>query len=121
MRDVLIVILPEAGIILNLLICINNANDASAYSCQSTGRAPMLLLFAFLRPEVDVSPPGGLGHRNVCFELVAVAHEQLNDRPLRPNCCPMICGAEGLLRQELPAIQTGAYFMLAMTADGTMR
>jgi hypothetical protein len=31
----------------------------------------------------------------------------------------MICGAEGLLRQELPAIQTGAYFMLAMTADGT--
>ena len=48
----------------------------------------MLLLFAFLRPEVDVSPLGGLGHRNVCFELGAVAHVQLNDRPLWPTSTP---------------------------------
>ena len=29
----------------------------------------------------------------------------------------MVCGAEGLLQEELPAIQSGAFFAVAMTAS----
>jgi hypothetical protein len=41
------------------------------------------------------------------------------DSPLRPICCPMVCEAEGLLLDKFHAIQAGAFFAVAMTANGT--